>query len=257
MCGRYVSTSPPDELANYFGATPPNVLLPENYNVAPTQDVYAVAERRDDVSGGERPASADRLLDTFHWGLVPMWAKEERVGYRMINARAETIATKNAYRTAFSRRRCLLPADGFFEWKVIGHATTSTGEKGKAIKQPYFIHRPDGEPLAMAGVWERWRGPDKDWEEALHSCSVVTTEANEFMSSIHDRMPVFLPPSAWDEWLDLDHHDTEALQRLLVPAPEGLLVAHPVDPAVGNVRNQGPHLIDPYDTDTGEGTLFS
>jgi len=274
MCGRYVSTSPPDELAKYFGAAPPEALLPENYNVAPSQDVYAVVEERprrtgdeaepgtdrapgaDEASGpgaedGDGPAAegeAVRRLEAFHWGLVPMWAKDTKVGYRMINARAETIARKNAYRTAFKRRRCILPADGFYEWKVVG-----TDERGKPRKQPFFIHRTDGEPLAMAGVWERWLGPDKDQAEALHSVAVVTTEANEFMSQIHDRMPVFLPPSEWEQWLDPDIDDTEALQRLLVPAPEGLLTAHPVDPKVGNVRNRGPELIDVYDA--GEGTL--
>lgn len=260
MCGRYVSTSPPDELAKYFGAAPPEAMLGENYNVAPSQDVYAVVEERPRRSGEEDESvpestqgaadadapgaqgQATRRLEAFHWGLVPLWAKDTKVGYRMINARAETIARKNAYRTAFKRRRCILPADGFYEWKVVG-----TDERGKPRKQPFFIHRADGEPLAMAGVWERWMGPDKDRAEALHSVAVVTTQANEFMSQIHDRMPVFLPPSAWEQWLDPDVDDTEALQRLLVPAPEGLLTAHPVDPKVGNVRNRGSELIDVYD----------
>lgn len=265
MCGRFVATAPPEELAAYFGASPPETELPENYNVAPTHDVYAVRDRLPPIadgdgdgggagggesaeSGGAGAAGPERRIETFHWGLVPMWAKEEKVGYRMINARAETIATKNAYRSAFKRRRCLVPNDGFYEWKVVG-----TDDKGKPRKQPYFIHRPDGEPLAMAGVWERWRGPDRDWDEALHSVAVVTTEANDFMSAIHDRMPVFLPPSAWDEWLDPGNDDTDSLQQLLlVPAPEELLVAHPVDPKVGNVRNRGPELVEPYDPDEGK-----
>ena len=246
MCGRFVAAAPPEELAAYFGAAPPADELPENFNVAPSHDVYAV---RDRPPATEEPAEAapERLLETFHWGLIPMWAKEEKVGYRMINARSETIATKNAYRAAFKRRRCIIPGDGFYEWKVVGK-----NDKGKPVKQPYFIHRVDGEPLAMAGVWERWKGPDKDREEALHSLAVVTTDANEFMTDIHDRMPVFLPPSAWDEWLDPDNDDTEALQRLLVPAPEELLTAHPVDPKVGNVRNRDADLIDVYDPDEGK-----
>jgi putative SOS response-associated peptidase YedK len=230
MCGRYVATSPPEELAKYFGAAPPATELPPNYNVAPTNDVYAVTA----------DADGNRSLATFHWGLVPFWAKEQKVGYRMINARAETVATSNAYRKAFRERRCLLPADGFFEWKVVGR-----DEKGKARKQPYYVHRSDHEPLAMAAVWERWRGPDKDWEEPLHSVAVVTTQANRFMMDIHDRMPVFLPPSAWDRWLDPEVHDVAGLQSLLVPAPEGLLTAHPVDTKVGNVRNRGPELLEP------------
>jgi putative SOS response-associated peptidase YedK len=239
VCGRFTSTAPPEELAKYFGAAPPETMLPENYNVAPSQDIYAVVDH-ERVSTEAGPAS-DRRLETFHWGLVPMWAKDEKVGYKMINARAETITTKNAYRSAFKRRRCLIPADGFYEWKVVGK-----DEKGRPKKQPYYIHRPDDEPLAMAGVWERWRGPDRDREEALHSTAVVTTSANTFMSDIHDRMPVFLPPAVWDEWLDPGNDDVDSLKQLLVPAPEELLTAHPVDPKVGNVRNKGPELVEPY-----------
>lgn len=248
MCGRFVSASPPDELSKYFGAAPPEALLPENYNVAPTVDIYGLIAQADadtDDPGPSPDATATtanvRRLETFHWGLIPMWAKEQKVGYRMINARAETVATKNSFRSAFKRRRCLIPATGFYEWKVVG-----TDEKGKPRKQPFFIHRPDGEPLAMAGLWERWRGPDKDWDEALHSATIITTEANRFMSDIHDRMPVFLPPSAWDEWLDPANDDVADLERLLVPAGEGLLDAHAVDPKVGNVRNRGPELVEPW-----------
>ena len=247
MCGRFVAASPPDEMAKYFGAAAPDALLPENYNVAPTTDIYALVGDRppeiDEASAAAvepAVASPPRRLETFHWGLIPMWAKEQKIGNRMINARAETVATKNSFRAAFKRRRCLIPADGFYEWKVVG-----TDEKGKPKKQPMYIHRPDGEPLAMAGLWERWLGPDKDWDEALHSATIVTTEANDFMSGIHNRMPVFLPPAAWDEWLDPDNEDVDALQELLVPADEALLRAHPVDPAVGNVRNKGAELIDP------------
>lgn len=250
MCGRFVSTSPPDELANYFGAAAPEALLPENYNVAPTTDIYGVvaAPGADGGDGAAETTAPERRLETFHWGLVPFWAKEEKIGNRMINARAETVHSKNAYRAAFARRRCLIPADGFYEWKVVGR-----DEKGKPRKQPMFVHRVDGEPLAMAGLWERWRGPERDRPEALHSATVVTTSANEFMSDIHDRMPVFLPPAVWDEWLDPANDDTDALRELLVPAAEGLLAAHPVDPKVGNVRNKGPELIEPYDPATPDG----
>jgi putative SOS response-associated peptidase YedK len=249
VCGRFVSASTPDELAKYFGAAPPEALLPENYNVAPSVDIYAlVGDAGDEVDVASsavaepaRLAAPGRRMETFHWGLIPMWAKGQKVGYRMINARAETVETKNSFRTAFKRRRCLIPATGFFEWKVVG-----TDEKGKPKKQPMFIQRLDGEPLAMAGLWERWRGPDKDWDQALHSTAVITTEANEFMSDIHDRMPVFLPPHLWDEWLDPDNDDVVSLKELLVPAGAGLLDAHPVDPKVGNVRNRGPELIERY-----------
>jgi putative SOS response-associated peptidase YedK len=244
MCGRFVSATEPDELAKYFGAAPPEALLPENYNVAPTVDIYAlVGDTSGEVdiasSAAAEPANLpapERRMETFYWGLVPMWAKEQKVSYRMINARAETVATKNSFRSAFKRRRCLIPATG-------------KDEKGKPKKQPYFIHRPDGEPLAMAGLWERWLGPDKDWDQALHSATIITTEANDFMSDLHDRMPVFLPPHRWDEWLDPQNDDTESLQELLVPAGPGLLDAHMVDPKVGNVGNRGPELIDPFTPD--------
>lgn len=217
MCGRFVSGSSPGELAEYFQVPAPEVLLPENYNVAPTTDIYAVAEES---------------LQTFHWGLVPMWAKDIKIGNRMINARAETVESKNAYRAAFKRRRCLIPATGFFEWK--------------AKQQPMFIFGDNGEPLAMAGLYERWRGPDKDWEQALHSATIITTEANGFMSRFHDRMPVLLARADWDEWLDPTNDDVPSLKKLLVPAPEGLLAAHDVDPKVGKVSNRGPELIEPY-----------
>ncbi len=236
-------------MAKYFGAAPPDALLPENYNVAPTTDIYALVGGATHDDSGEAGAAeqaeapgSERRLETFHWGLVPMWAKERKVGNRMINARAETVESKNAYRASFKRRRCIIPASGFYEWKVIGK-----DEKGKPRKQPVFIHRADGDPLAMAGLWERWRGPDRDWDEALHSATIVTTTANDFMSDIHDRMPVLLPPSAWDEWLDPDNDEVDALKELLVPADEALLTAHPVDPKVGNVRNRGEELIALYD----------
>ncbi|NOX29918.1 MAG: SOS response-associated peptidase [Actinobacteria bacterium] len=232
MCGRFVSASPPGEIAAYFGAEVPEVELPANHNVAPTSDVYAVREGAD----------ASRSIEAFHWGLVPMWAKDLKVGNRMINARSETLAEKNTFKRALANRRCLLPADGFYEWKVVGKT-----DKGKPKKQPMYIQRPDGELLAMAGLWERWRGPDRDWDNVLHSTTVVTTQANEFMAPIHNRMPVFLSPDAWEVWLDPEVTDFDLLTSLLKPAPEALLTAHPVDPMVGNVRNKGAQLIVPFE----------
>jgi len=231
MCGRFVSTTPPEELASYFGAQPPSTeaaLAPE-YNVAPTTDVYAVFED-----------GSTRVLAPFHWGLVPFWAKDPSIGNRMINARADGLATKNAYRNAFKRRRCLVPADGFYEWRAV------TGQK---TKQPYFIHRRDDEPLAFAGLWETWTPKGGDGTDRLRSTTIITTDANETMAPIHDRMPVVLPPSAWDRWLDPDYHDVAALGSLLVPAPPQLLTVHPVSTDVGNVNNRGPHLIDPLPAD--------
>lgn len=227
MCGRFVSTSPPDELAAYFGAEPvAEAVLEPNWNVAPTQDVLAVVE-----------ADGTRHLDAFYWGLVPSWAKDVKIGSRMINARAESLAEKSAFKKPFATRRCLVPADGFYEWKKL-----TAGKKPK--KQPMYIHRADGAPVAFAGLWSIWRGPDHD-QEPLRSLTIVTTSANHLMEPIHDRMPVILPEEHWATWLDRDNHDLDALGKLLVPAPEDLLVVTPVGAQVSNVRNNGPELIEP------------
>jgi putative SOS response-associated peptidase YedK len=233
MCGRFVAASPPDEIARYFDAEAPEAALEPNYNVAPTNDVYAIL---DDGSS--------RKVELLHWGLVPRWAKSISVGNKMINARAETVATKNAYRYAFKKKRCIIPADGFYEWKKI---------EGQKRKQPYFIHRPDGEPFAFAGLWEVWRDPDNPDEE-LHSCTIITGDANDKMRDIHDRMPVMLPPNVWETWLDPEQQDVELLGKLLVPAPPSLIEFHPVSTEVNNVRNKGAHLTevaDPID-ETGQ-----
>jgi putative SOS response-associated peptidase YedK len=234
MCGRFVSSSSSDEIAKYFGAdeVSESVLSP-NYNVAPTRDVYAVLE-----------SGSVRRVEPLHWGLVPRWAKDVKIGNRMINARGETVAEKNSFKSAFRKRRCLIPADGFYEWKVV---------KGQDKKQPYYIHRPDDEPVAFAGLWEVWRGPDRDREEALHSCTIITTDANATMAEIHHRMPVILPPGAWGTWLDRDEDDLDTLGRLLVPAPDDLLAMHPVSTEVNNARNGGAQLIDPVEWPTAGG----
>lgn len=228
MCGRFVSSSSPADLASYFGAegsAPVEEALEPNYNVAPTSDVYVVH-----ADGGVR------RVDAFHWGLVPIWAKDPKVGNRMINARSETLATKGAFKPAFKRRRCIVPADGFYEWKKL---------PGQKRKQPYFIHRPDDEPFAFAGLWEVWKGPEKESDQVqLRSTTIITTSANEPMAAIHDRMPVVLPPSAWDDWLDPDNEDIDTLGQLLVPAPAALITMHPVSTDVGNVRNRGPQLTE-------------
>src|SRR4051812_2591780 len=228
MCGRFVSSSPPDELAKYFDAeaVTESVIEP-NYNVAPSNDVYVVVE-----TGGVR------RLEAFHWGLVPFWAKDPSTGNKMINARAESVAEKNAYKHAFKKRRCIIPVDGFYEWRKVA---------GQKAKQPYFITRADGEPLAFAGLWEVWR-PKDDVDrttDPLRSCTIITGEPNEKIAEIHDRMPVILPPSAWAAWLDPDNDDVETLGQLLVPAPAALIELHPVRRAVHNVREKGPELIEP------------
>jgi putative SOS response-associated peptidase YedK len=253
MCGRFVSSSPPDEIARYFDVEATSEQALEhtpNFNTAPTTDVYVVY-----ADGGTR------RLDTFHWGLVPVWADDVSVGNRMINARAETVATKPAYRRAFKQRRCILPVDGFYEWKA-----PPPGEKRK---QPYFIHRPDGEPYAFAGLWEEWHGtmsdgklvkapkgtPPED-EVTVRSVTIITGAANDTMSQLHDRMPIILPPSAWSTWLSPDERDTEAMGKLLVPAPNELITFHPVSTDVNNVRNKGEQLAEEVDPLVDEGRLL-
>jgi len=247
VCGRFVSTSPPDEIAKYFGAEVDERLAdPEgpNYNVAPTQDVYAVLE-----DGGVR------RVESLHWGLIPFWAKEAKIGNKMINARAETIATSGAFKHAFKQRRCIIPADGFYEWTKPGAQRPGAKPQerkssGQAKKQPWFIHRPDDEPIAFAGLWEVWR--PKGSEDELVSCTIITGEPNDKMAELHHRMPVMLPPDAWDKWLDRDEQDTEALGQFLVPAPSSLITFHPVSTEVNNARNAGEHLIDPIELDDGD-----
>jgi len=234
MCGRFVSAAPPDEIAKYFSVdTTSESLLEPSYNVAPTNDIYVVVE-----TGGLR------RLETFHWGLVPMWAKDVSVGNKMINARADGLATKNAYKRAFARRRCIIPVDGFYEWKKL---------PGQKRKQPVYIYRADGEPLALAGLWDVWRGPERDSEDVLRSCTIITGEPNDKIAEVHDRMPVILPPSAWAAWLDPENDDIEALAKLLVPAPDNLLEIRPVSTMVNNVRENGPELLEPVDPDADAG----
>jgi len=240
MCGRFVTASSPALIADRFAVDEVDATVtpdPEpDYNVSPRRNVLAVRERE-----------GQRVLSRLRWGLVPSWAKEVKIGDRMINARAETVASKPAYRRAFANKRCLIPADGFYEWK----AGTAAGGDKKPRKQPYFIHRKDGEPLAFAGLWEVWKVPDdrpdneKDLggdDGWLRSCVIVTTTANELMAPIHNRMPVILPESAWERWLDPDEHDVDTLAELLVPADDALLEAYPVSTEVNNARNNGPEL---------------
>jgi putative SOS response-associated peptidase YedK len=240
MCGRFVSASPPDELARYFDVDQvAETALDPSYNVAPTNDVYVVVE-----TGGIR------RLDTFHWGLIPFWAKDAKVGQKMINARAESLADKPAFKRPFTRRRCLIPADGFFEWKKV---------PGQKAKQPMYIHRTDDEPMAFAGLWELWRPKGDDGEYSddestwIRSCTIITGQPNETMQPIHDRMPVILPPSAWDTWLSPDNDDLKTLGQLLVPAPASLITVHPVTTRVNNVGNKDSALILPFDPDHGGG----
>lgn len=254
MCGRFVSSQTPDQVAAYFGASFNGLAvesadsaadtaatapaLPANFNVAPTNDVYGIVADK----------AAQRELQIFHWGLVPTWAKDTKISSKMINARSETLAEKPAFKSVFRKHRLIMPMDGFYEWQaqaVSESVAPVLTKAGKPVKQPMFIHRVDGQPLAVAGLWTTWRdraaGADAPW---LHSCTIITTAANTTMQPVHDRMPVILPEAAWDEWLDPFNTDIESLQRLLVPAAEDILTMHPVSTAVNNVRNKGAELID-------------
>ena len=228
MCGRFVSTQSPAQLGEFFGAVPAAPELAPSHNVAPTNDVYGVVALPD----------GHREVQTFHWGLVPSWAKDEKIGSRMINARAETLAEKPSFKGLFARRRLLVPMDGFYEWR----APTAPG----AAKTPMFVHRSDGGLLAAAGLWSTWRDPAED-DRWLHSCTVITVTANVTMRPVHDRMPAFLAERDWAEWLDPGNHETDSLAHLLVPAPDDLLVMHAVRTLVNSVRNKGAELIEPAD----------
>ena len=225
MCGRFVSTATPSQLADYLRADDVRTeALDPSWNVAPTDPVYAVAENKDE----------QRLLGSYKWGLVPFWAKDAKGGPKMINARAETLASK--FRRTFERRRCLLPADGFYEWEKLEDGT----------KQPWFIHRADGAPMVFAGLWEVWKpeGAAED-EPPLRTCSIVTTAANDLLARIHDRMPLVLGPNDWDEWLDRDVTDVSRLQHLLRPADPRLFDMYEVSRAVNSVRNNSGELVEP------------
>jgi putative SOS response-associated peptidase YedK len=257
MCGRYASSRRPEDLVEEFEIDRVEVpeTLPPDYNVAPTKQVYAVVQRpadkgsRDDASDGGEGRS-QRQLRAVRWGLVPFWAKDPSVGNKMINARMETVHEKPAYRRPFASRRCLLPADGYYEW----YATEQRTRAGKPVKQPFFIHPADGGVLAMAGLYEIWRDPtraDDDPQRFLWSCTVITTSAEDAVGHIHDRMPLMVQRERWAEWLDPAAGDADDLKRLLVPAAPGRLEAYPVSTAVNSVRNNGPELLEPLETTTG------
>jgi putative SOS response-associated peptidase YedK len=218
MCGRFTLRARPQAVAEAFELLELSDLSPR-YNIAPTQPVASV--RLDPDRGG-------RVLVWQRWGLIPSWARDPSIGNRMINARAETVATKPAFRNAFAARRCLIVADGYYEWQK-----TAEG------KQPYFIHRRDDAPFAFAGLWERW-GPER-----LESCTIITTAANASMRSLHDRMPVILQPADYSRWLDPAVRDGEALASVLRPARDDLLAADPVQPVVNNPRNDVPECVSP------------
>jgi putative SOS response-associated peptidase YedK len=241
MCGRYAASRSPDDLVEEFEVERVDLRqhLEPDYNVAPTKPVPAVLTR---PPRGERDSPPVRQLMDLQWGLVPSWAKDRSIGSRLINARSETVADKPAFKKAFARRRCLLPADGYYEW----YTTERTTAKGKPVKQPFFIRPRGGGSLAMAGLYEVWRDSslaEDDPGALLWTCTVLTTRAEDELGHIHDRMPLLVQSDRWSEWLDPSPHETAELLDALVPAAPGRLEAYPVSTEVNNVRNNGPQLL--------------
>ncbi|WP_093840636.1 SOS response-associated peptidase [Streptomyces aidingensis] len=273
MCGRYAASRGPDELAALFDIQHwDGQAVGADWNVAPTKEVYAVLERPLKDSGDPAPV---RQLRVLRWGLVPSWAKSPELGAKMINARAETVHEKAAYRRAFAARRCLLPADGYYEWATAGEERQEEekGKRKRPRKQPYFVTPADGSVMAMAGLFEFWRDrslPDDHPRAWWTTCTVITTDAEATpcagaeqaagerpltLHDIHPRMPLMLPPERWEAWLDPSRTDPEALRGLLAPPPSGLVRAYPVSREVNSTANNGPGLVaelpEPEDT-----TLF-
>jgi putative SOS response-associated peptidase YedK len=219
MCGRYTLRASPEEVAEYFGVS--EAPLTPRFNIAPTQEVPAVMDSEE-----------GRKLVMLRWGLIPSWAKEKSIGAKLINARAETVAEKPSFRSAFKHRRCLLVTDGYFEWKKEG-----------ARKQPYYITLKEGGLFAYAGLWEKW----KTEEGEILSCTIVTTEANQLMQPIHDRMPAILDPKDYAEWLDPTPRPKEALLALIRTYPHEAMRAYPVSTLVNNARNNSPNCVERMD----------
>ena len=238
MCGRVVTASGPEELSEHLGADAVvDVLDGPDHNVAPSGRLPIAWEAAED---------GRRLLGTAQWGLVPRWAKDASFGERTFNARMETVTTKPSYRSAFQRRRCLVPVDGYYEWGP-------DPRPAKATKQPWYVCRTDGSPMVLAGLWEDWMDPEDEREEvaALRTCTVITVQASAEMAMVHHRMPAVLESEDWDPWLNSNGDDSRPLQSLLAPAPLGVLCRHPVDSRVGDARCKGEDLTTPINFDFG------
>jgi putative SOS response-associated peptidase YedK len=221
MCGRFVRTATAKEIADLFQLTEVPAVEPR-YNVAPSQEVLAVRQT---------PEHRDRQLVALRWGLIPHWADDPKIGYRMINARAETAAEKPAFRSAFRARRCLVAANGFYEWA-----------KRDGGKQPFYIGLKDGAPFAFAGLWEHWESPEG---KTLETCTILTTDANEVVRPVHDRMPVIIGPKDFDRWLDPDQKDPAKVQGLLRPYPAEAMLAYPVSRLVNDPKHEDPRCLEP------------
>ena len=221
MCGRFTLTVDPAELQDTFSNyTFPSRFTPR-FNIAPSQPVLAI------------PNDGTNTADFFIWGLIPMWAKDPSIGNRLINARGETIAEKPSFRGSFKHKRCLILADGFYEWKA---------SPVKKTKTPYFIHMKDRSPFAFAGLWDAWESPDGS---SIRTCTIITTEPNELMATLHNRMPVILHPRDHAKWLDASHQTPENLLTLIKPYPADVMSAHPVSTLVNKPENDSPELVVP------------
>jgi len=219
MCGRYTVTASPEVLRALFAyAEQPN--FPPRYNIAPTQPIAIV-----------RLVDGKRQFALVRWGLLPSWVKDPKTFTLLINARGESVVDKPAFRAAMKRRRCLIPADGFYEWQKAGDR-----------KRPFYVHAKSGEPLAFAGLWETWTGPNG---EELDTAAIVTTRANKTLGPIHDRMPVIVPPEAFDLWLNSNEVDATTASALIAPAPDGLLEAYEISTAVNRTANDNAKLLEP------------
>jgi len=219
MCGRYTLATNTQKLAESFSGFEVPAELPPRYNVAPTQPIAVVAN------------NGQHKVEFFQWGLIPSWAKDPKIGNQMINARAETLGEKPAFRNAYKRRRCLVLADGFYEWK----------KEGDGAKTPMYIRLASGDPFAFAGLWEMWQTA----EDTILSCTIITTDPNDLMAQIHNRMPVILPPDVYEQWLDPAERSPDQLQGLLQPYPAELMTAYPVSKMVNSPKNDTPALIEP------------
>lgn len=221
MCGRFTLTVNPAELQDTFQAYSFPAKFAPRFNIAPSQPVLAI------------PNDDKLTADFFVWGLIPMWAKDPEIGNRLINARGETLAEKPSFRGSYRHKRCLILADGFYEWKSFG---------GRKTKTPYYIHMQNHKPFAFAGLWDHWESPEGS---SIKSCTIITTSPNELMGSIHDRMPVILHPRDYGKWLDPSPQTPESLQPLIKPYPTEAMTAYPVSTLVNKTINDVPELVVP------------
>ena len=223
MCGRFTLSAPPEVISMCFDIETDSFNYLPAFNIAPTQNVLTIRNRDN-----------SKHAQTMRWGLIPFWAKEAKIGNKMINARSETVIENKVFKTPFQKRRCLILADSFYEWVRVSKS-----------KQPIRILLDSEKPFAFAGIWESWKDPNDPNADAVESCSIITTHANTLIQPIHDRMPVILPRELESDWLDLDNTDTSFLREIMIPFDPGLMKCYPVSQAVNSSKNEGKELITP------------